>query len=363
MSPGYHDTDSDDSLKTRMKLVPQPLFKTKPPAKLPGTVSGHFHSNSRSPLGRDSSSGSPFSKRRTSNGSKTSFPFGLSLTPASSHRRQSTSGSIPISPPVGMFLTQHPAPEERRTPSPLRYQSTDARESAYYPFVASRKDKKPRAKPRHTGDSTFHSIDTGTERFRTPFGTPESMGSTSLRRTQSFGTDSNTSGGRKRPLFQRVAKGAAKYAELLTRPSESPSSRDDYFPQQPTPESPHLLPSPVQSPPAQHLGWSTKAKTAFDEARTSLTSPKRLIGSPPQTPMYTHIAAPARPLDETRIGLQESESPRRKASIFGGMLEGWMEGRAEKRREDLKKIITIIPGESRDSAPGLSRRSSTFGWM
>jgi hypothetical protein len=44
------------------------------------------------------------------------------------------------------------------------------------------------------------------------------------------------------------------------------------------------------------------------------------------------------------------------------MLDGWKDHRAEKRREELKKVIKVVPNS--DSGVGnIQRRSSTFGWM
>jgi hypothetical protein len=67
-------------------------------------------------------------------------------------------------------------------------------------------------------------------------------------------------------------------------------------------------------------------------------------------------------LDERAAGLNEVETPRRKVSIFGSMFEGWKEIKAEKRREELKRVIKVVAQEGA-STPTITRRSSTFGWM
>lgn len=357
-SSGYHDTDSDDSIKNRMKLIPHPLFRTKPPAKLPGAIIGHSHGH-RDLRGRRYSG-------RSSKSSRGSFPFGFSRSPSSLHRRRSTSGSIPISPPTGISAHWQGTPNERHSGSPFRYGSDGSRDSAYYPSVTSKKTKMihpdmtfpPNVPPSPPADITSIYLNGSGSR---------SNGSSSFNRTESLGDKSRVSDkAGKRQLFSRAARTAAKYVDLFTKPpAHSPTQQQPSHPY-PEPSSPHLLPSPV-SPRSQHLGWSSKTKSAFDEARVSLQSPQLM--SPPRTPsgpIYEHIAAPARPLDETKIGLRENESPPRgMTSMLGGMLDGWMEGRAEKRREELKKIISVVPGSTTHNggAGGVEGRSSPFGWV
>jgi hypothetical protein len=67
-------------------------------------------------------------------------------------------------------------------------------------------------------------------------------------------------------------------------------------------------------------------------------------------------------LDERAVGLRETDSPRRKSSLFGSVFESWKESKAEKRREELKKIIKVVPQENGTAATG-QRRASTFGWI
>lgn len=359
-SSGYHDTDSDDSIKTRMKLVPHPLFRTKPPAKLPGAMTGYGYGN-QAPQGPQDSRRGPRDSRGTSKSSRGSFPFGLSLSPPSSHRRRSTSGSIPISPPMDVTVDSQVKTDERRGGSPFRRPSDIVRESAYYPYVGPRKKTTsptaipllpPLLVPTPSDDSVSGRLSAHDRR-----GDSWSTRTNSLRRTESLDTRSKTSDSATsaRHLLTRAARSAAKYVDRLT-PTPSPPS--------PT------YPSPVSHHP-DHLGWSTKAKHAFDEARSSLhaLSPT----STPRTPRYEHISLPARPLDETRLGLRESggSSPRssslfgrRKVSFLGGVLEGWGEGRKERRREVLKRGIRVVPGSSMHTAGGgRDRGAGREGWM
>jgi hypothetical protein len=335
-------TDSDDSIRTHMKLVPQPLFKTKPAAKLPGAITGQFIGTSRSP--RDSD------RRRSSTRSRISIPLRLSFSDSSSHRRRSTSGSIPISPPTDVMRPQQATVGHRNPASPFKTDRNE-RASKFYPYVGSRKARQPGKKQPVTRLPTLgHGGSQSSARV---------VQTTSLQnRRSSTGSDK-----KKQPLLQRVAKGAAKYADLLTSPAELPEHRA-YQPitaATVAPRSPHMLPSPATSPTQTHLGWSDQSKHAFDNVRSSTHSAR---WSPGQAaiPEYTHVTAPARPLDETRMSLRDPDTPRRKNSIFGGMLDGWKETRAEKRREELKKVIKVVPDMS--PTPGsIKRRSSTFGWM
>jgi len=140
----------------------------------------------------------------------------------------------------------------------------------------------------------------------------------------------------------------------------------------------------TKPPPGAHLGWSDVAKSTFDQARysgfSSLSSRKKSDYSP----AVTHIVTPARPLNESAAALQEEpDTPpgglTRRGSIFGGVMESWREGKAQKRRQELKKMIKVVTPELEDAGgaaaananngqsggrPGmLERRLSAFNWM
>ena len=382
-SSRFHDTESDDGVKAHMKMVPKPLFTTKPPAKLPGTVSGRNVSSSSS---SNSSPGpNPFAsdtRRRKSNVSKELSPFRLSTSPDSICGRRSTSGSIPISPPTDAspvsFARSSEIPfDQPRTPPRSQHRGGDPRVSAFYPHVASRKGKNSNRKsskatsqapPRLLLAADIIAERDGFNRNRPDLSPVRSYRSSSLSRIDSSENFSQNGSNRvNSPLLERVAKGAVKYADLLTRPTE-PSERQR-LQQTATvkvdPGSPHLLPSPSKSfSKPIHLGWTDVAKNAFEESRSLIQSPKKLRASQetPSSPQVTHTVLPARPLDERSVGLKDLDSPRRKNSVFTGMLESWKENKAEKRREELKKIIRVVPEVNRPSG-NVKRRSSTFGWM
>lgn len=385
-SPSYYRGDSDESVKSLMKMVPKPLFQTKPPAKLPGTVTGQRKDSSWSPYRLSDGSEKFGSGRTNSSGSSLGpNPFESPRSPASSHKRRSTSGSIPISPPSDLPSSASGySPRGRpivRQPkaSSVRRGSDDNRVSAFYPHIAPRKKKKAKTRPSKTDAQSppvpLLSADVIAQRLMTPQASPTPSPPRKQRPAKQtyrnrFRTDSNASsdGGRTR-LHERFAKGAAKYADLLTKPSGLPE-RQRYRAMQPAkdtaPVSPHLLPSPVKAHPARiHLGWSDQSKSSHDTSRSLVASPRRLHEHPetPRSPQFTHVVAPARPLDERADGLRETEVPRRKGSIFGTIFDGWKEDTAEKRREELKKTIRVVPNDVGATKPTPKRRASTFGWM
>jgi len=137
-SPASNRTESDTEIKSQMKMVPQPLFHSKPPAKLPGTITGRSgEATAESFPGRVDSGHSDKWLRRSSSG-RGSFPLRLSLSSGAIHRRRSTSGTIPISPPSASLpsLAAHPAEKAavaQKNILRLRRKSDDGRVSAYYP--------------------------------------------------------------------------------------------------------------------------------------------------------------------------------------------------------------------------------------
>lgn len=367
-SPGYHGTDSDDSVKGHMKMVPRPLFENKPPAKLPGSVSGRGRNPSVSPYAlRDDDRDSLDAGRRSSSSNRGRFPIRLSLTSGSTRRGSSTSGSIPISPPESGTPTSsrrslRPSVVNRK-PKP---HANDKRVSAFYPHVAPRKGKKGKAGASKgpAPPMPLLSVDIIAQRLHDPQGV---LDASPLTYTQDDNVDSSTyrsnsmSHSDKAPLYHRMAKGAAKYADLLTRPTELPARRyEPITAATVAPRSPHLLPSPVKSHQV-HLGWSDVAKSTFDKSRgflqSSLKSPVE-----PEAPRFIHTAAPARPLDDSKAALGDVDSPGRKGSVFGGMFEVWKESKAEKRREELKKSIRVVPRVNGTTTPSMKRRSSAFAW-
>ncbi|KAK5696705.1 hypothetical protein LTR97_008009 [Elasticomyces elasticus] len=386
-SASQQSTRSDEGVAAHMKMVPQPLFHTKPASRLPGTpIMRNDSAASVSPFGMRADSGVTVSERRRSSGVKGFFPMRLSFSSQSGLRRRSTSGSIPISPPsLHILPAAAPPPDpvvpKPRTPSKFRRTSEDNRVSAYYPHVMSRKKGKgkkekdashPPAMPLLAADIIAQRTREATPDDSPLKSHPPMRGPVDRSDTASIGSNVSS---------RRLPNRMLKYTDKFMRSSESPSQSQENQSQEnhhtitssvASPHSPHLLPSPssMKQPPGIHLGWSDVAKNAFDEARSSIQPRKRR-----PEPVISHLQTPARPLDESRDGLTEPESPGgRKASmaIFGGIMEGWRDNKAEKRRGELKKMIKVVTPETTEAEvsgaaqkrPSLvSRRWSAYNWV
>lgn len=176
----------------------------------------------------------------------------------------------------------------------------------------------------------------------------------------------------KQALLARITKGAAKYAEQLTRPA----GHDPRLPPErpPPPQNQHAhepltlqaiqdmlsppppsqrLPSPPKRPThaaRPSLGWSSAAKQAFDSSNGHRQQQQqRQQQHKPSVTAYTHVVAPARPLDERGMGVvADEERPGvRRGSLFSSLRELRRQVKAEKRREDIKRSIRVVavPGE------------------
>lgn len=327
-SPGTRATDSDnsDEVRVHMKMIPQALFHgLKPPAGVPGTVSGKHdsaHSAGNFNYSSQTSESGPSPGRSSGN-----FPLRLSLSPGPGHRRRSTSGSIPISPPS--FIAP---PQTRGNPS-------------------LRGSNKPGSRKASAEADIIAQVLQGPMTFAQSTARVESAPKVSHRPLRSNASSDKSS----KPKYQRLADKTTYFAERLTRPFNSSDAPDDEEAPRPSASSPHLLPSPTNDSkvPTVYLGWSDKAKSTFDTMRSSAPSQKN------HRPVFEHIVAPAKPLDGRTEGLAEPESPTRRPSLFGSVLDGWRESKANKRREDLKKSIKVVqqaPVEEAGSSVG--RRGS-----
>lgn len=346
--------ETDENIKAEMKLVPQPLFHYKPSAKLPSAHSRGGSESSVSPfqLRRETALGRRQSTDRK-NSRKSSFPLTLSLSPGSIRdERRSTSGSIPISPPsASVPRTPTVLPVDRAQTGHqntiFRRSSEDGRVSAFYPHIMTRKGAKSSEKmsSSSTPAPALLAADIIAQRLKTPDGTPDSSTINTKPEVNriSYGSNSGSSTSRTaRPMYKRIAKGAAKWAEELTRPTNDVPSedRDQYQPVTPvaaSPGSPHLLPSPKKPAPL-HSG-------------------------------IVHTIRPAKPLDDSRSGMRESEaSGRVRSGLFSNVIEFRRESKAVKRREELKKMIRIVPEGAETTDGGKSFSSKRWsddqeGWM
>ena len=162
------------------------------------------------------------------------------------------------------------------------------------------------------------------------------LGSNSVTSSLHKKTPSNGSSDKSKKTFYERVKGVTRHGRRRSSDLRgiSPSSKASPLSSKASPTSPHLYPSPVKSHEVS-LGWSDSSKQDFDDART-----------PPRTPKVTHVALPARPLDGSKAGLSEEidESPSaRRPSLFGTFQARWSENKAERRRHNLKKLITVVP--------------------
>ncbi|RMY73179.1 hypothetical protein D0862_14332 [Hortaea werneckii] len=370
-SPATSRGSETDDVRVQMKMVPQPLFHTKP-----SWSGGHFRRasdedddssrssikassgrTSPSPSHLRSGSGASMSSSRGSSDGHGSFPLRLSTTPPLRRSRgSSTSGTIPISPPFAAALPKKmsvvPAKalplatkkKKGRAGKARWEEGGENRVSMYYPHVMSRRTKKggkekkkgKKGKEAKKQDEASPGVpllaeDIIAQRLETPETTPEA----SVRSDSASGRSAVVE--EKRTLHQLVLKGAARYAEKLTGsarqgagPASSSSASIPHTKQQyhdsrdPTedlhriasPESPHLLPSPSSgkaAPPPIHLGWSAQSKSSFDRMRspTAQQSPKRRQRSQDHSAAgqsITHVQTPARPMNARVAGLKEDSS-------------------------------------------------------
>lgn len=376
------DSSSDNSIRTHMKLVPQPLFQAKQPPR-------SIHSGS-SRGSNSNSSVSPFNihKRIRSDGSTSSTDrspgFGLRLSLETSEnktRHSSTTGMIPISPPMDHHVQRCKPPHVSNAqwqPNPRTLKShsrQNSRESSFYPHVFPRKNSNK--KDINLGKPLLKTS-VITQRLRTPDATPDTspLQNNHERRPSSVG---GSDGKAKSKFFVRFGGKSRRRFSVQSNVSSTHNV---------SPSSPHLLPSPVRTTvnTNTHLGRTNDVKATFEEARSTTTSTRH------HHLHLTHIITPAKPLDGSRPALADEEEPEspttptspKRGKIFGNVLEVWREGKAARRREDLKRLIKVLPpgdeGKERksvgiervltESGDGdkrrgveILRRNSAEGWM
>lgn len=374
---------SDDSVRMRMKMIPQPLFQSK---QIPG---------SRQPGGLSSSQSLfsvPGSHRRggsdSSASSKRSTGFHLRLSPPTSTRTSSITGMIPISPPDDHNPRRsRPAPidtdagKQQKTqtlklPKSKSHLSRNKSHDAFYPRFLRMKSSKKEAQKRAEDlkqamqpGKPLLAADIVALKLKTPDSTPNTSplaNSPSLARTTSIGSTSDKG---RRPIWERVAKNVAKGRRRSSNQAHDSTQKMSPGAFAPSPDSPHLFPSPVQNTTLPMLGWTDSTKSRFDKAVTPTHSPIRSN--------FTHVIGPPKPLDDSGdelAGLQSSRRP----TLIGNVLDSWRENKAQKRREDLKRMIKVVgpeevaPDQKVDEEEkegwtrpvlGLQRKLSEFGWV
>ncbi|KAH0053981.1 hypothetical protein KCU90_g11471, partial [Aureobasidium melanogenum] len=320
---------SSNSIKEKMKLVPQPLFfnprqiskqreleyqKTRNKAYSPAA--------SRSPDPRTmprEQRNSPKSKERPLN-----FPFKLSLTPESTgaRRRRSTSGSIPISPP----LPGREATKTKELSSPVqRKQSIDDsnRFSAFYHRINVDAEQLAREYNKPGNKVTFE-INT----LPTIFSHPSDEAARYLqashydKRKQSYDSGISSvasSKGSKAPLKSLTYKVTSVFGH-------------------------HVRKSSVSA-----VGGLSNLVENFKQRRPSFP-----VISAPQP-----ISA-AEAYDSLRLQASSSaasHTAKKRPSVFAGIKDHRRESKANKRREELKKAIKMVPLEG---APQAGRKNGEW---
>lgn len=392
---------SDVEVGEHMRMVPQPLFHGKPFATQHGQVGSRYDSVTEpvSPFNRQYSDSSvSFQSQRSGEDRLPSLPYRLSIT-TNNQRRRSSIGTIPISPPFQYsdHSTSPPpaampnVPQPRRIPMHRR-NSNDNRVSAYWHIPTKggnelvfrrSKEKQPSSSPKSPGVPLL-APNVVAQRLKTPEVTPEHSPlfrtpwpiqhttsapapsypqptreeSPTSGRKPTASKESNTELTAKQALLARITKGAAKYAEQLTRPAEprrrSPSPLSNNEPIART-DSPHLFPGPAPHPPSfkpkptnnhakkPSLGWSNSSKAIFDSHHIPGHQSK-----PSQTSFYTHTLTPPRPLDERNAAEEEDSTTamatarRGSINLFATFRDLRRETKAEKRREEIKKSIRVV---------------------
>lgn len=292
----------------------------------------------------------------------------------------SRTGSIPISPPFDTEptharqqslaemtdLPKPPLPPSPTHPSPpppevaaalaqLRAEPQQGskrrkkdRESAYYPYVGRRRygNRKGRA----ASDPATASQAAGITR------------SSSTREAQHARKGSDV-------LLDKLQRVMDKAGDAAERVVYGPDYKDRAEHKQNRPVSSYPVPiaMPQQNPtgPASpphlsqsvtgvYLGWTEESKDDFDASKP--VSPKLHYAAstfaphPVVRPLYEHSVTPARPLDERKVDSDDAPTMRgrlsRSGSIFGSLIDRRRERGLERRRENIKKSIRMLPANT-----------------
>ncbi|KAG9527586.1 hypothetical protein KCU93_g5054, partial [Aureobasidium melanogenum] len=320
---------SSNSIKEKMKLVPQPLFFN------PRQISKQReleYQKSRNKAYSPAASRSPDPRtmpREQRNNLKSkerplNFPFKLSLTPESTgtRRRRSTSGSIPISPP----LPGREATKTKEPPSPVqRKQSIDDsnRFSAFYHRINADAEQLAREYNKPGNKVTFE-----VNALPTIFSHPSDEAAHYLqasaydKRKQSYDSGVSSvasSKGSKAPLKSLTYKVTSVFGHHVRKSSfsavEGLSNLVENFKQR-RPSFPVIsAPQPIS------------AAEAYDPLRLKASS----------------SAA--------------SSTTKKRPSVFAGIKDHRRESKANRRREELKKTIKMVPLEG---APQAGRKNGEW---
>ncbi|KEQ91623.1 hypothetical protein AUEXF2481DRAFT_463396 [Aureobasidium subglaciale EXF-2481] len=306
---------SSNSIKEKMKLVPQPLFfnprqisrqreleyqRSRNKANVPlASVSPMRNSASRE------RHHSPKGKERALN-----FPYKLSLTPESTGvRRRSTSGSIPISPPFPgqVFETN----QTKNAPSPVKCkQSIDDSDSfsAFYQRINADAEQLAREHNKPESKVTFEMNTLPSILSNPSDDTSKSFQESNYARRKA----SNDSG----IGSVALSKGSRAPLKILTDKVTSVFGH-------------HVRKSSITA-----IGGLSSVIENIKQRRPSFP----IIGAP-QPISAAEAYNPVR-LQSTSTGLTVAK---RRPSVFAGIKDHRRESKANKRREDLRRTIKMVP--------------------
>ncbi|KAI5365928.1 hypothetical protein Slin15195_G074560 [Septoria linicola] len=454
-SPPISGYDSDDSIKRHMKMIPRPLFygtqSTRKSHGLRGEYSDHSRRGSQESTASSARgsnrfdlrlSFSPTQSRHTSGGSGS----GYGDIPISPPSRQSLDKPRKMSIERGRSTRV----KNRAYAGDLgegRSNYSQSAQEANWSDSPKHINKPPKqsnpsidltmASPT-LGEDFTASLNVGSSRpgaplltksvidmkLKTPLSSPQTspLGGNpptpGMHQHSTHGSTHSTDTSsvlfnNKKPFFQRSVIKSLRRARRRSSTTQhdcsiSPSSTHHKTRrEEASPHSPHLLPSPAATPhdsnkrpSIPHLGWSRTTKEQFDEAVSPPGTPTGNDSSKSKA-KFTLLSLPKK--HSVSACTVEPESPTshkndwggRKASLLGTVLDKFtLQDKAQRRREDLKKMIRVVPNVvdeaassydvqdcgsrsfegrpsfSRASTEGnsrrtsvLSRRLSGYGWM
>jgi hypothetical protein len=323
---------SPNSIKEKMKLVPQPLFfnprkiskqrelqyqKERSQQRFPPAPRKSSNSSRSAP---SEPKGSPKTRDRALN-----FPYKLSLTPGSTNakRRRSTSGTIPISPPFpGMSEHVPGLAKSKALPTPVQRKNSiddSNRFSAFYQRINADAQQLAREynKPGSKVALEMNTLPSILSRPSIDTFASSSHASSHYGRSLKDGRASQDSG---------VSSGA--------------SSRDRRAAAPPKPFLHKGFAASVTSKFSHHVRKSSvTAAEGFSHLVDSFKTQRR--------PSFPVISAPMPiPIDDSsRLQVGDSAGSKKRPSIFTSISDHRREIKASKRREELKRTIKVVPGE------------------
>ncbi|KAF2725028.1 hypothetical protein K431DRAFT_343491 [Polychaeton citri CBS 116435] len=390
---------SDENVKKHTRMAPQPLFINKPLPRPPSLPQSPMYERVHSSFTDSSQSGDRHHAGQSGTASDIIQPpngsawapgikYSDRLTFAESYQSMQASGSIPNFSSRGDCQRSPEGSSRGSSGTDREYQygadsAPDSRASAYYPHPMHRhwktgSSEKPKSK--HTksdsklssnGQGLMLEADIVAQRSSTPdtegfglqqqvFPTPPS-GRASTDTYHSAPSSPPTYGTLARPadmkrsFHQRVTGDASRYHDIGGRSPPtppvhpnpllcSPVISEEGPPQMPLTPWPRFEPSRVETQ-SPRLGWSMEAKRRFDKKNS-------LRAGVSQRGVWHHTAtSPHGVVDIRDVGRRDGEDvervnrrrPNKVSEVLEQLMDFRREQKAEKRRNELRKMIRIVP--------------------